>query len=75
MGTKSSDDEEVKRESISSQFTIWTSMLKRSMHTAEAFDPDEYDIKQIRFLNEINSGVSYSHNLLYMSTQCIYVCT
>ncbi|RCH78179.1 hypothetical protein CU098_002132, partial [Rhizopus stolonifer] len=56
MGTKSSDDEEVKRESISSQFTIWTSMLKRSMHTAEAFDPDEYDIKQIRFLNEINSG-------------------
>ncbi|KAI9485700.1 MAG: 6-phosphofructo-2-kinase-domain-containing protein [Benjaminiella poitrasii] len=39
-----------------SQFTIWTSMLKRSMQTAEAFDPDEYDIKHIRFLNEINSG-------------------
>ncbi|CAO3669974.1 unnamed protein product [Rhizopus stolonifer] len=56
METKSSNDEEAKRESISSQFTIWTSMLKRSMQTAEAFDPDEYDIKQIRFLNEINSG-------------------
>lgn len=28
-----------------SQFTIWTSMLKRSMQTAESFDPDEYDIK------------------------------
>ncbi|KAI8968439.1 6-phosphofructo-2-kinase-domain-containing protein [Mycotypha africana] len=40
----------------SSQFTIWTSMLKRSMQTAAAFDPDEYDIKHIRFLNEINSG-------------------
>ncbi|KAI8884997.1 bifunctional 6-phosphofructo-2-kinase/fructose-2,6-bisphosphate 2-phosphatase [Backusella circina FSU 941] len=40
----------------SSQFTIWTSMLKRSMQTAESFDPDEYDIKHIRFLNEINSG-------------------
>ncbi|KAG2204588.1 hypothetical protein INT47_012647 [Mucor saturninus] len=39
-----------------SQFTIWTSMLKRSMQTAESFDPDEYDIKHIRFLNEINSG-------------------
>ncbi|KAI8373916.1 6-phosphofructo-2-kinase-domain-containing protein [Blakeslea trispora] len=28
-----------------SQFTIWTSMLKRSMETAAYFDPDEYDIK------------------------------
>lgn len=35
-----------KAEAISnSQFTIWTSMLKRSMQTAESFDPDEYDIK------------------------------
>lgn len=42
----------------SSQFTVWTSMLKRSMETAEELDPDEYDIKHIRFLNEINSGVS-----------------
>lgn len=53
---KDSDEEEEERdegkrvkeraESISnSQFTIWTSMLKRSMQTAESFDPDEYDIK------------------------------
>lgn len=28
-----------------SQFTIWTSMLKRSMETSASFDPDEYDIK------------------------------
>ncbi|KAI9478059.1 MAG: 6-phosphofructo-2-kinase-domain-containing protein [Benjaminiella poitrasii] len=40
-----------------SPFTIWTSMLKRSMGTAEFFDPDDYDIKHIRFLNEINSGI------------------
>ncbi|KAI7897245.1 6-phosphofructo-2-kinase-domain-containing protein [Mucor mucedo] len=40
-----------------SQFTIWTSMLQRSMQTAEYFDPDDYDIKHIRFLNEINSGI------------------
>jgi 6-phosphofructo-2-kinase len=35
-------------------------MLQRSMQTAEFFDPDDYDIKHIRFLNEINSGVSSS---------------
>ncbi|CAO3617750.1 unnamed protein product [Cunninghamella blakesleeana] len=39
-----------------SQFTVWTSMLKRSMETAENFNVEEYDIKNIRFLNEINSG-------------------
>ncbi|KAG1217616.1 hypothetical protein G6F68_021719 [Rhizopus microsporus] len=58
---KDSDEEEEERdegkrvkeraESISnSQFTIWTSMLKRSMQTAESFDPDEYDIKVNKFM-------------------------
>lgn len=28
------------------------------MQTAKYFDPDEYDIKHIRFLNEINAAVS-----------------
>jgi 6-phosphofructo-2-kinase len=49
-------ERKVKETIDNSQFTIWTSMLKRSMQTAESFDPDEYDIKHIRFLNEINSG-------------------
>lgn len=40
------------------QFTVWTSMLRRAMETANYFDPDEYDIKHIRFLNEINAAVS-----------------
>ncbi|ORX43173.1 bifunctional 6-phosphofructo-2-kinase/fructose-2,6-bisphosphate 2-phosphatase [Hesseltinella vesiculosa] len=40
----------------SSQFTVWTSMLKRSMETAASFSPEDYDIKHIRYLNEINSG-------------------
>ncbi|KAI8359189.1 6-phosphofructo-2-kinase-domain-containing protein [Blakeslea trispora] len=44
-------------EYCNSQFSVWTSMLKRSKQTAEHFDPDDYDIKHIRFLNEINSGV------------------
>lgn len=47
-----------------SQFTVWTSMLQRSMQTAENFDPDDYDIKHIRFLNEINSGVSLRESSL-----------
>ncbi|KAI8991750.1 6-phosphofructo-2-kinase-domain-containing protein [Mycotypha africana] len=38
-------------------FTVWTSMLQRSMKTAEFFDPDDFDVKHIRFLNEINSGI------------------
>ncbi|CDS04188.1 hypothetical protein LRAMOSA07143 [Lichtheimia ramosa] len=46
-----------KAASISSrQFAVWTSMLQRSMQTAQYFDPDEYDIKHIRFLNEINAA-------------------
>ncbi|KAI8997407.1 6-phosphofructo-2-kinase-domain-containing protein [Pilobolus umbonatus] len=55
----SMEEERVKAQAeviSSSQFTIWTSMLKRSMETAEEFDPEDYDIKHIRFLNEINSG-------------------
>jgi 6-phosphofructo-2-kinase len=42
-------------------------MLQRSIQTAEDFDPDDYDIKHIRFLNEINSGVSV--NNAYTSVQ------
>ncbi|KAI9016568.1 6-phosphofructo-2-kinase-domain-containing protein [Phycomyces nitens] len=40
------------KELSSGQFTIWTSMLKRSMATAANFDPDVYDIK-------IREGMSY----------------
>ncbi|KAG0190621.1 hypothetical protein DFQ28_001791 [Apophysomyces sp. BC1034] len=28
-----------------SQFTVWTSMLKRAVQTGDAFDPNDYDIK------------------------------
>ncbi|KAI9504173.1 6-phosphofructo-2-kinase-domain-containing protein [Coemansia spiralis] len=37
-------------------FEIWTSMLKRTMETAEHFDPTRYRIKNIRSLNEIYAG-------------------
>lgn len=37
-------------------FCVWTSMLKRSMETAQFFNDEEYDLKQMRMLDELNSG-------------------
>jgi 6-phosphofructo-2-kinase len=38
-------------------FCVWTSMLKRGVQTAEAFDQDEdYDVKNWEMLNELNAG-------------------
>lgn len=39
---------------------VWTSMLTRTKETVEGFDPKEYDIKHIRFLNEIYAGECFS---------------
>ncbi|KAG0347780.1 hypothetical protein BG004_006952, partial [Podila humilis] len=36
---------------------VWTSMLRRTKQTAEGFDPVEYDIKEMRLLNEIYAGI------------------
>ncbi|KAF2271918.1 bifunctional 6-phosphofructo-2-kinase/fructose-2,6-bisphosphate 2-phosphatase [Westerdykella ornata] len=38
-------------------FCVWTSMLKRSIQTAENFDEEEYDVKQMRMLDELNAGI------------------
>ena len=40
----------------SKSFCVWTSMLRRSIQTAQFFDEDEYDIKQMRMLDELNAG-------------------
>ncbi|KAJ1944273.1 6-phosphofructo-2-kinase [Linderina pennispora] len=37
-------------------FEVWTSMLRRTMETAEHFDATQYRIKHIRSLNEIYAG-------------------
>ncbi|EXJ80069.1 6-phosphofructo-2-kinase [Capronia epimyces CBS 606.96] len=37
-------------------FCVWTSMLKRSIETSQFFNEDEYDIKQMRMLDELNAG-------------------
>ncbi|EFR03393.1 6-phosphofructo-2-kinase 1 [Nannizzia gypsea CBS 118893] len=38
-------------------FCVWTSMLTRCSQTAQFFDEEEYDIKEMRMLNELNAGV------------------
>ena len=40
----------------SKSFCVWTSMLKRSIQTAQYFDEDDFDIKQMKMLDELNSG-------------------
>ena len=39
-----------------SSFCVWTSMLKRSIQTAQYFDEEEFEIKQMRMLDELNAG-------------------
>ncbi|KAL8728244.1 MAG: hypothetical protein Q9166_005547 [cf. Caloplaca sp. 2 TL-2023] len=40
----------------SKSFCVWTSMLKRSIQTAQYFDEEDFDIKQMRMLDELNAG-------------------
>jgi 6-phosphofructo-2-kinase len=37
-------------------FCVWTSMLNRSIETAQFFNDEDYDIKQMRMLDELNAG-------------------
>lgn len=38
-------------------FCVWTSMLRRSIETGDAFSEDVFDIKEMRMLNELGSGI------------------
>ncbi|KAG0256507.1 hypothetical protein BG011_004455 [Mortierella polycephala] len=49
---------------------VWTSMLTRTKETVEQFDPKEYDIKHIRFLNEIYAGIC--EGLSYSQIEQLY---
>lgn len=44
-------------------FCVWTSMLKRSIETSQFFNEEEYDIKQMRMLDELNAG--YMNGMTY----------
>lgn len=37
-------------------FCVWTSMMKRSIETAQFFSEEDFDIKQMRMLDELNAG-------------------
>jgi 6-phosphofructo-2-kinase len=37
-------------------FCVWTSMLRRSVQTAAFFDDDDFEVKQMRMLNEMYAG-------------------
>jgi 6-phosphofructo-2-kinase len=37
-------------------FCVWSSMLLRSVQTVQYFDDEHYDVKQMRMLDEINTG-------------------
>ncbi|KAL5615299.1 hypothetical protein BROUX41_005348 [Berkeleyomyces rouxiae] len=48
---------EINRELNEKNFCVWTSMMKRSVETAEYFEADEdYDVKNWEMLNELNAG-------------------
>ncbi|KAH7133204.1 6-phosphofructo-2-kinase-domain-containing protein [Dactylonectria estremocensis] len=48
---------EMNRDWDSKNFCIWTSMLQRSVDTAEYFEADDdYDVKNWEMLNELNAG-------------------
>lgn len=40
----------------SKPFCVWTSMLRRSVQTAQYFDEEDFDIKQWKMLDELNAG-------------------
>ncbi|KAM0713787.1 hypothetical protein Q7P37_010749 [Cladosporium fusiforme] len=50
-------------------FCVWTSMLKRSIQTAQFFNDEEYDTKQMRMLDELNAGVMEGLTYNCISTQ------
>jgi 6-phosphofructo-2-kinase len=48
---------EMNRDLDEKNFCVWTSMLHRSVETAEYFDADDdYDVKNWEMLNELNAG-------------------
>jgi 6-phosphofructo-2-kinase len=38
-------------------FCVWTSMLRRSIQSSECFDEEDYEVKQMRMLDELNAGI------------------
>lgn len=37
-------------------FCVWSSMMKRAVQSVEGFNEDEYDVKQMKMLDELHAG-------------------
>jgi 6-phosphofructo-2-kinase len=58
-------------ESLSDRnFCVWTSMLKRSIQSAAHFNDDDFDVKQMRMLDELYAGVM--EGMTYEEIQSTY---
>lgn len=53
---KYSSHNQDKNGNATKNFCVWTSMLKRSIQTAQYFNEDDFDIKQMKMLDELNAG-------------------
>jgi 6-phosphofructo-2-kinase len=51
-------------------FCVWTSMLQRSIQSAEFFCDEEYDVKQMKMLDELNAG--FMEGLTYEDIKARY---
>ncbi|KAI0900844.1 bifunctional 6-phosphofructo-2-kinase/fructose-2,6-bisphosphate 2-phosphatase [Annulohypoxylon nitens] len=75
-GDQSPPYPDLSRELDEKNFCVWTSMLMRSIQTAQHFEADEdYDVKNWEMLNELNAGkfegltyedIARTHNDEYM---------
>lgn len=54
--TQHSDDDGNEK-NYPKSFCVWTSMLKRSIQTAQYFDDESFEIKQMKMLDELNAGM------------------
>lgn len=58
FGKENNDtDEEKADEPVEPNFCVWTSMLRRTIETADYFDEDMFAIKEMRMLNELGAGM------------------
>ena len=55
---------------VEQNFCVWTSMLKRSIETGQYFNDDDFDVKQMRMLNELYAGSM--EGMTYMEIQKQY---
>jgi 6-phosphofructo-2-kinase len=51
-------------------FSIWTSMMRRSVHTAQFFEKTRYKTRHTRMLDDVRAGVLREGSVSYTSNGC-----